>query len=215
MNSPPSPALAPLDRVYAYPVYAFIRRHGLPPHEAEGLTRGFFVGFPHTGARPGHLRTRVLTALLRHLADATDPASEIDDDAAQPLDLEEAEAQFDRDPAEPALTPEEAFDQDWAKSTIAHAIAQLRSEYATSRYGTLVDALGPYIWGGSLPPPQAETAAALGMTEHAFTATVHHLRHRLRVHLRRLVAATVADPALTEGELRFLLAVVRRRPVAA
>lgn len=215
MNSPPSLTLAPLDRAHGYPVYAFIRRRGAPPLEAQALTRDFFANLPHTAATPRGLRTLVLTALLHQPADATHHADDTHDDATPPLDLHDAEARFDREPAAPALTPEEAFDHDWAKSTIERAIAQLRSEYATSPHSALVDALGPFIWGGSLPPPQAETAAALGMTEHAFTAAVHHLRHRLRDHLRRLVATTVADPALTEGELRFLLAAVRRRPVAA
>lgn len=36
-------ALAELCRLYWYPVYAFIRREGVGPEDAQDLTQGFFV----------------------------------------------------------------------------------------------------------------------------------------------------------------------------
>lgn len=217
-------ALETLCRFYWYPVYAFIRRHGIAHHEAEDLTQELFAGLLRTGgiarADPerGRFRTFLLTALSHLLTDAWRQAR-----AARRgggalllrLDTAGADERFTLQPPDPGLTPEEAFDHQWAMSTIEHAIAELRADCAATRRGSLVEALGPFIWGGSVPPPQAEAAAALGMTEHAFTVAVHRLRHRLRDHLRTLVAATVADPSDVESELRFLLAVVRRRPVAA
>src|SRR6266487_6965873 len=38
-------ALASLCSTYWYPLYAFIRRHGSSPHEAEDLTQEFFFRF--------------------------------------------------------------------------------------------------------------------------------------------------------------------------
>ena len=35
-------ALATLCRIYWYPLYAFVRRQGMSPHDAEDLTQGFF-----------------------------------------------------------------------------------------------------------------------------------------------------------------------------
>src|SRR5215831_20297372 len=38
-------ALASLCSTYWYPLYAFIRRSGFTPHDAEDLTQGFFCAF--------------------------------------------------------------------------------------------------------------------------------------------------------------------------
>lgn len=39
-------ALAKLCQVYWYPLYAFARRHGYSPHDAQDLTQGFFFASP-------------------------------------------------------------------------------------------------------------------------------------------------------------------------
>jgi RNA polymerase sigma-70 factor (ECF subfamily) len=216
-------ALEELCRRYWYPAYAFVRRRGATHHEAEDLTQGFFAallssdGLTRADPERGRFRTFLLTALSHFLTDEwrrAHAARRGGGETPVPLAAEDADERYSREPADPGLTPGEAFDHHWAMSTIEHAIADLRAEYSRTQRGLLVDALGPFVWGGSLPPPQAEAAAALGMTEHAFTVAVHRLRHRLRDHLRALVAATVADASDVESELRFLLAVVRRRPVA-
>src|SRR5262245_37398751 len=36
-------ALASLCRIYWYPLYAYVRRQGYPPEEAQDLTQGFFA----------------------------------------------------------------------------------------------------------------------------------------------------------------------------
>lgn len=216
-------ALDELCRAYWYPVYCFIRRRGIDHHEAEDLTQGFFSTLVRTHAvvradpRRGHFRTFLLTALSHHLTDAwrrAHAAIRGGGDAPLPLDTEGADERYTRDFADPGLTPEEAFDHHWAMSTIERAIGELHADYARGGRGALLHALGPFVWGGSVPPPQAVVAADLGMTEHALTVAVHRLRHRLRDRLRTLVAATVANPEDVESELRFLLAVVRRRPIA-
>ena len=38
-----APALGELCRIYWYPLYAYIRRRGRTPEEAQDLTQGFFL----------------------------------------------------------------------------------------------------------------------------------------------------------------------------
>lgn len=205
-------------RAYVYPVYAFLRRSGAAHADAADRTQGIFAWLVHTGGPSraemtrGRLRTFLLSVLTRRLPQAGWRGADAPEFAPE---LAGAEERYTRERLDPGLMPEEVFNHHWAMATIERAIATLRAEYTSARPGDLIDALGPFVWGGSKPPPQSEVAATLGMTEHAFTVAVHRLRHRLRVHLHAIVAETVIDPADVDAELRFLLAVVRRRPVAA
>ncbi|MCZ7639125.1 MAG: hypothetical protein M5U12_25580 [Verrucomicrobia bacterium] len=67
-------ALASLCETYWFPLYAFVRRQGHPPHDAEDLTQAFFArllerrylhGLEREG---GRFRSFLLTALKRFLA---------------------------------------------------------------------------------------------------------------------------------------------------
>ena len=51
-------ALGRLCALYWYPVFAFVRRQGHPPEEAEDLTQGFFARLIEKGDLAGVDRTR-------------------------------------------------------------------------------------------------------------------------------------------------------------
>ena len=59
--------------------------------------------------------------------------------------------------------------------------------------------------------PRKELAERLGMSEGAVKVAVHRLRQRYRDLLRAAVAETVSDEANLDDELRYLVAVLRRR----
>src|ERR1041385_328828 len=69
-------SLEVLCRSYWFPIYAFIRRQGNPPHDAQDLTQEFFArllaGNSIARAKPqlGKFRTFLLGALKHFLADA-------------------------------------------------------------------------------------------------------------------------------------------------
>src|SRR3954452_1047863 len=69
-------ALETLCRTYWYPIYAFIRRYGRAPHDAQDLTQEFFArllesnSMAHANPRLGKFRTFLLGALKHFLADA-------------------------------------------------------------------------------------------------------------------------------------------------
>ena len=79
----PSPqaelALADLCRTYWYPLYAFVRRKGNTPHDAQDLTQAFFVRLleknyvAQSDRERGRFRTYLLTALKHFLADEPPP----------------------------------------------------------------------------------------------------------------------------------------------
>src|SRR5881628_105917 len=73
-------ALASLCSTYWYPLYAFIRRQGSSPHEAEDLTQEFFLRFleRHSlgSVQPsaGKFRSFLLVCLKNFLANERDAA---------------------------------------------------------------------------------------------------------------------------------------------
>ncbi len=73
-------ALAELCRTYWYPLYAFVRRKGHGPHDAQDLTQGFFARLleknyvAQADRERGRFRTYLLAALTHFLADEWDKA---------------------------------------------------------------------------------------------------------------------------------------------
>ena len=71
-------ALEQLCRTYWYPLYAFVRRQGHDPHEAEDLTQSFFARLleknyvAQAERERGRFRTFLLAALTHFLADEWD-----------------------------------------------------------------------------------------------------------------------------------------------
>ena len=59
--------------------------------------------------------------------------------------------------------------------------------------------------------PREEIAARLDMSEGAVKVAVHRLRQRYRKLLRAAIAETVSNEADLNDEMRYLVAVLRRR----
>src|SRR5437870_3310437 len=73
-------ALEKLCRTYWYPLYAYVRRQGHSPHDAQDLTQGFFARLLEknyldaVGREKGKFRSFLLAALKHFLADESDKA---------------------------------------------------------------------------------------------------------------------------------------------
>ena len=73
-------ALAELCRIYWYPLYAFVRRRGHTPHEAEDLTQSFFAlllekrWLDAVDRDRGRFRAFLLAAMKHFLANERDKA---------------------------------------------------------------------------------------------------------------------------------------------
>jgi RNA polymerase sigma factor (sigma-70 family) len=208
-------AFARLYRDYWYPLYAYVRRRGRSPHEAEDLTQDFFVslierqrltGLEHQG---GRFRSFLLRALQNFLANEWDRATAQKRGGGHsivPLDEVDAESRFLANSA--TDTPEAAFDRNWAFAVLEHAMQHLEAELRSAGKESILQQLRPHLQGDRGGRPYAEIAAEWGLSESAVKTTVHRLRRRFGELLRAEVARTAGGPAEVERELRHLLEVV-------
>jgi RNA polymerase sigma-70 factor (ECF subfamily) len=207
-------ALAVLCQSYWQPIYAYIRRHDHDPHAAEDLTQAFFAALLEPGALAGVEREKgkfraFLLASCRHfLGHQRDHDRALKRGGGKRLlsiDARDAEGRYLREPAD-HLTPEALFVRRWALALLEGVLDDLRGEYTGAGKSELFDALKSSLTGDPRSAPYAEIAGRLGMTEGAVQVAVHRLRSRYRAALHARIAATVADPADIEEEIRDLFA---------
>lgn len=204
-------ALESLCTTYWYPLYAFARRKGAGPEQAEDVVQGFFArliekrSLREVAREKGRFRSFLLAALQHHLANERErerAAVRGGGAVIRAVDLAGADERFAREP-ERGRTPEQEFERAWALEVLRGATARLAEEYASSSRAGLFAALKGELEGARVP--HAEVAARLGMSPGAAKVAAHRLRERFGETLRAIVAETVASPAAVEGELGSLL----------
>ena len=207
-------ALAQLCRTYWYPLYAYVRRRGHGPEDAEDLTQGFFAALLEKKALRGvepdivKFRSFLLALMKNFLANDWDRRHAAKRGGGQPIiswDDESAEARYLREPSHDA-TPEKLYEQSWALTVLDTVSRQLRAEYATSGKAELFAALQDQLIGAEDADSYAQLALRLGMKEGAVRMAVLRLRRHFKSLLRAEIAQTVAGPADLEEELRHLVA---------
>ena len=209
-------ALEKLCRTYWRPIFAFLRRQGFRPEEAEDLTQGFFAQLLERRSlnavrkEKGRLRSYLLGALKYFLADEQRRAMAIKRGKGQrliPLEELRAGERIDMEPADP-VTPEMIYERQWASTLLERVLSRLKDEYRAAGNATLFDSLKQLLPDEPGSPSQAEIAAHLGMTENAVRQAFHRFRQRYQSLLREEIAHTVATPGDIEDELRHLIAVL-------
>jgi DNA-directed RNA polymerase specialized sigma24 family protein len=209
-----SRALAELCAAYWYPLYAFIRRKGHDPDEALDRTQDYFAGLLEKGtvaaADPGKGRFRSFlladcTHFLAHRRERDRADKRGGGMIPLSIDARDAEGRYLREPAH-GQTAERLFERDWALELLGGVLARLRREYDDSGRGATFEALKVVLTGDARAVPQAELAARLGTSPGAVQVAVHRLRKRYRALVREAIAATVADDAEVEAEIRDLFA---------
>ncbi len=211
-------ALGRLCQTYWYPLYAFVRRQGYTPEEAEDYTQAFFERFLAKDylaqvERPkGRFRTFLLVALKHFLS------QERKRERAQKrgggetiihLDALTAEERYRLEPADTG-TPDSRFDRDWALTIFQHAIDALREEYAADGKTEVFEYLKAQLPGSAGGLPQAEIGRRLGKTEKAVKAEASRFRARFRHFVRAEIQHTVAGVPDIDDELRYLSTVLRK-----
>jgi len=211
-----SAALEELCRTYWYPLYAYVRRRGHNPEDAEDLTQEFFARFLAGNYLAGvdreraKFRSYLLGAMNHFLADAWDHAHRIKrggGQALQTLDLCSGESRYTLEPVT-ELTPDRLFDRRWALTLLNQVLSRLRQEYEQSGKGRLFERLSPFLPGDAEADSYSDLARELEMTESTVRVAVHRLRRRYGQLFSSEVAHTVANPAEIQEEMRYLLAVV-------
>jgi len=204
-------ALENLCQTYWHPLYAYVRRRGYSPEDAEDLTQAFFAKLLERNAvaavapEKGRFRSFLLASLNHFLADEWDKAHAQKRGGGRviALDLQSAETRLGEIPAE-NFTPEKAFEHRWAITLLEQVYQRLGGEYRAENKGMLFDTLRTTLAGASDAAPYAQLALQLDMSEGAVKVAVHRLRQRYRALLRETIADTVSSPDETEDELRYL-----------
>lgn len=200
-------ALVWLCERYWYPLYAYSRRSGLPPHDAEDATQAFFAHLLEGGilakADPqrGRFRSFLLTAFVNHQRQRREH------DAAWKrggrhehlsLDSLTAEDRYRHEPTD-HRDPARLYESAWAETVIQRGIERLRAEYCRLGKADLFEALVPRLSGESAS--QSENADRLGMSSGAARVALHRMRVRFSHLLREEVADTLDGRLEVEDEL--------------
>jgi len=205
-------ALEMLCRAYWYPLYAYARRAGQTPADAEDLTQSFFArllekDYLKSAVREkGRFRTFLLMAMKRFVANEWDRQHAQKRGGFAPrvaIDQALAESRFAAEPSH-TLQPDVLFDRQWAMTLLERTMAQLQEEYLVTGRATLFEYLQSCLAKEESGLPYAEIAARLHLTEAAVKMAVHRLRVRYREILRGEIADTVSSPGEIEEELRHL-----------
>jgi DNA-directed RNA polymerase specialized sigma24 family protein len=207
-------AMSELCRLYWKPLFVFCLRQGRRVEDAEDLTQAFFA---HLLARDvlrvvdparGRFRGFLLTSFKHFIAGEGDRARaarrgggavhlsfDVDFKAAGLLLL----------PPSAELSPERAFDRQWALDLVDRATVSLRTEY---------EAAGKARWfelvaGPSAGTAYADVAAELQSTEEAVKSFAKRARKRFRELLEREIADSVGSPEDAAEEMAYLAEVLR------
>jgi RNA polymerase sigma factor (sigma-70 family) len=209
-------AIAELCRAYWFPLYAFIRRQGNSPDNAEDLTQEFFASFlerrQFASADParGRFRSFLLTSAKHFLLDQADrrnAAKRGGKSPVVPLDRGEAEQRYERELTD-RDTPESLFEREWARTLMSRVNEEVRSALAREGGGHF-EQLKEFLPGYEGNVSYADVAGQLGTTEGALKVAVHRLRRRYREAFRAEIAQLVSDPGLVDNEVRHLLDILR------
>jgi RNA polymerase sigma factor (sigma-70 family) len=209
-------ALATLCRTYWHPLYAFLRRQGNGPHDAEDLAQGFFLhllekgGLEKVRREKGRFRSFLLASLKNFLADSWEKSqAQKRGGGVRVISFEAANAEesYRAESSDPA-DPERLFDRRWAMTLLERVLQRLESEFVTAGRKERFDHLKVFLSGDPPDLTYSEAARPLGMTEGAVKVAVLRLRQRYRELLRSEVADTVATSEQADEELRDLFAVL-------
>lgn len=210
-------ALEGLARSYWYPLYAFARRDGHSPADAEDLAQSFFAFLLEkqtlTRARKecGRFRTFLLTCFRNHIGqvrrrEATQKRG--GDVCLIPLDAPSAEEKYALEPVE-ARTPEQLYEWRWAMTILEASLDRLREEYAEKGRLKLWERLHARLEDDGGPTSSyAQLGQTLGMSEAAVKTTVSRMRARLRELVRIELSRLVANAAELESEFYHWLRVL-------
>jgi len=203
-------ALGWLCERYWYPLYAFIRRRGYGPAEAQDLTQGFLVSllerrsFETADPERGRFRSYLAGALKHYLADRHDHERAVMRGGREvfvPMDFGDGEEMYLRTPEH--LSPEALYERQWALTLLDRVVGLLRAEHVSAGKGAVFERLKAFLTGDD---DYRLAAAALGMQEGAVRVAVHRLRRRYRDLISAEITETVRDGGDVQSEIRHLIA---------
>lgn len=200
-------ALNELCRLYWRPLFSYCCGAGRGAPDAEDLTQGYFAQLLARGslrlADPdrGRFRTFLLSSFKNYLTDMhrQHTAAKRGGEIAH-LSFEMGAQDAGLMPVAPGLSPELAFDRQWAHDVVRRATEALRTEYANAGREDWFEAVA----GDKAGVSYHELAAQFGTTTDALKSFALRLKRRFRALLEQEVANSVATPDEIPGEMAYL-----------
>lgn len=209
-------AFAQLYTDYWPPLYAYIRKRGYPPAEAQDMTQDFFTRLLEKQALAGvqrdggRFRSFLLRSLENYLANEWNRGRAQKRGGGQQLlslSLDNAEATFALDHSDNE-TPASVFERGWVCTLLDHVMARLRQESARGGKNDFFEDVQSHLQGDRDGLPYSEIGERHRMSEGAVKVAVHRLRQRYGQLLREEILRTVSNEAEVDEELRYLISVV-------
>lgn len=209
-------ALAALCQAYWYPLYAFLRRQGWNPQEAEDLTQAFFLRvlekdyLAGVGPEKGKFRTFLLVCMKHFASNERVRLQAVKRGGRRKIisiDLEAAEGRYIGEPVD-TQTPEHVYERRWALTVLERALESLSADLYAAGKDRLFEALKSYLVMDADGVRYAQTGEALGMSEGAVRVAVHRLRERYRAKVVEEITATVGDVSEVDEEIERLFEIL-------
>jgi hypothetical protein len=208
-------ALADLCAAYYEPVVVFLRCELRDADVAREMVHEFFArlleggGIARAEREHGRFRSYLLGAVKHFLSHQRELVARLKrGGGVSPVSLDEDASAIRAIPDVQVLSPDAAFDRQWAITTLVHALEAVRHECQAEGEGRadFFEKVKPWLTGEAAHGDQAELAIACGMTPAALKMTIQRLKQRFRDQVKAEVAGTLDDAAMVEEEMRALQA---------
>jgi len=209
-------ALGELCRIYWYPLYAYARRAGNSPEDAEDITQGFLAGllerdgFGKTHRDKGKLRSFLLASLKNHMRDEWRKSQKEKRGAGVPvvsINIPESEAKYASFHVD-KMTSEVAYDRFWVFALLEEVMKELGAECERNGKIGLLSKIGVYLNAEADDRcPYRELASEFGLSESGMRVAVHRMRSRYRQLLREKISDTLSASDDFEVELNYLMGI--------
>jgi RNA polymerase sigma-70 factor (ECF subfamily) len=210
-----SEALERFCQAYWYPLYAFARRSGKNPADAEDLTQGFFQKLlekhwlADAEKEKGRLRTFLLTAFRRYMANEwRRESAQTRGSAWSRIEWERADGELRYSKSRDDVRPADLFERQWALAVMERTLAGLREEFEKRSKRDHFDELKAVLMLERGAIDYGGFATRLELTEGAVRVAVHRLRKRFRMRFRDEVMLTLEQGEDLEEELQHLARVL-------
>lgn len=206
-------ALADLCDAYYEPVVAFLRCELRDADVARDMTHEFFArllgggGITLAEKAQGRFRSYLLGAVKHFLSHHREAAQRLKrGGGVAPASLDDDTSAVRAVPDARQISPDAAFDRQWALTMLARALEMVRRECVLGGREDFFERVKPWLTGDAAHGDQAALAAACGMSPAALKMAVMRLKQRFRHGVKAEVAGTLDDPALVEEEMKVLFA---------
>ncbi|HEY3756900.1 MAG TPA: hypothetical protein VGL42_12180 [Opitutaceae bacterium] len=212
-------ALERLCANYWLPLYAYLRRRGHAPADAEDLTQGFLCHvlesdiFERSDPEKGRFRGFLVGALKRYLGSHFEKENAIKRGGGNVrlVDWSAVNAEREFMPfADSPLDASEVYESSWALALLGRSLRRLEEEQDTPERSRRFALLKIFLTSTPDHGDYDRVAGELGVARQNVAMWVHRLSARYAELVRIEVAATVRDPADVKDEMAHLLRVLRR-----